>query len=151
MTLEGTITRTNDNTFTGWIASLTFDVDIAISENPHKKSKSPPNPRATVPSASGAPGTPQAKLAMTTSPSPSTLAQVKSVPTRSRPRTTVNIASSPTQIKTSGAGIARAFHPNLQPLGAQTVSVTGRFSSRFSGDGAAAGFFITSRVFKWLI
>ena len=39
MTLEGTITRTNDNTFTGWIASLTFDVDIAISENPHKKTE----------------------------------------------------------------------------------------------------------------
>lgn len=41
MTLEGTITRTNDNTFTGWIASLTFDVDIAISENPHKMSLCP--------------------------------------------------------------------------------------------------------------
>ena len=28
MTLEGTITRTDDDTYTGWIASLTFDVDI---------------------------------------------------------------------------------------------------------------------------
>ena len=43
MTLEGTITRTNDNTFTGWIASLTFDADIAISENPHKKTEKHPD------------------------------------------------------------------------------------------------------------
>lgn len=43
MTLEGTITRTNDNTYTGWIASLTFDVDIAISANPHKKSEKHPD------------------------------------------------------------------------------------------------------------
>jgi uncharacterized protein (DUF736 family) len=43
MTLKGTITRTDDNAFTGWIASLTFDVDIVISENPHKKSEKHPD------------------------------------------------------------------------------------------------------------
>ena len=43
MTLEGTITRTDDDTYTGWIASLTFDVDIVISENPYKKTEKHPD------------------------------------------------------------------------------------------------------------
>ena len=53
MTLEGTITRTDDDTYTGWIASLTFDVDIVISENPYKKTEKHPDFEITAKSTRG--------------------------------------------------------------------------------------------------
>ena len=31
MAIDGQITRTDDNAFTGWMASLTFDVDITLT------------------------------------------------------------------------------------------------------------------------
>lgn len=42
MAINGEITRTDDNAFTGWIASLTFDQTITLTPNPHKaKDKHP--------------------------------------------------------------------------------------------------------------
>ncbi|MEJ6396087.1 DUF736 family protein [Gymnodinialimonas sp. 2305UL16-5] len=36
MAINGQITRTDDDALTGWIASLTFDVAITLTPNPHK-------------------------------------------------------------------------------------------------------------------
>ena len=33
MAIDGKITRTDDDAITGWIASLTFDVDITLTKN----------------------------------------------------------------------------------------------------------------------
>lgn len=43
MAIDGQITRTDDDVFTGWIASLTFDVDIVLTPNPHKKEDKHPD------------------------------------------------------------------------------------------------------------
>lgn len=43
MAIDGKITRTDDDAFTGWIASLTFDVDIVLTKNPHKKKDTHPD------------------------------------------------------------------------------------------------------------
>ena len=43
MAIDGQITRTDDNAFTGWMASLTFDVDITLTPNPYKKEDKHPD------------------------------------------------------------------------------------------------------------
>ena len=43
MAIDGQIIRTDDNAITGWIASLTFDVDITLSKNPHKAKDTHPD------------------------------------------------------------------------------------------------------------
>ncbi|SFG47453.1 DUF736 domain-containing protein [Roseobacter denitrificans] len=43
MAIDGQITRTDDDAFTGWIASLTFDVDIVLTQNPYKKEDKHPD------------------------------------------------------------------------------------------------------------
>ena len=43
MAIDGKITRTDDDAFTGWIASLTFDVDIVLTKNPHTKKDTHPD------------------------------------------------------------------------------------------------------------
>ncbi|WP_300064528.1 DUF736 family protein [uncultured Roseobacter sp.] len=43
MAIDGQITRTDDDAFTGWIASLTFDVDITLTPNPHKAKDTHPD------------------------------------------------------------------------------------------------------------
>ena len=43
MAIDGQITRTDDNAFTGWMASLTFDVDITLTKNPHKAKDTHPD------------------------------------------------------------------------------------------------------------
>ena len=43
MAIDGQITRTDDGAFTGWIASLTFDVDITLTKNPHKAKETHPD------------------------------------------------------------------------------------------------------------
>ena len=43
MAIDGKITRTDDDAITGWIASLTFDVDITLTKNPHKAKDTHPD------------------------------------------------------------------------------------------------------------
>jgi len=43
MAIDGKITRTDDDAITGWIASLTFDVDITLTKNPHKSKEPHPD------------------------------------------------------------------------------------------------------------
>jgi len=43
MAIDGKITRTDDDAITGWIASLTFDVDITLTKNPHKAKETHPD------------------------------------------------------------------------------------------------------------
>ena len=43
MAIDGKITRTGDDAITGWIASLTFYVDITLTKNPHKTKETHPD------------------------------------------------------------------------------------------------------------
>lgn len=43
MALNGQITRTDDDAFTGHIAALTFDVDITLAPNPYKTKDTHPD------------------------------------------------------------------------------------------------------------
>jgi len=43
MAIEGKITRTDGEALTGWIASLTFDVEITLAPNPHKAKDTHPD------------------------------------------------------------------------------------------------------------
>lgn len=43
MSITGTLTRTDDDAFTGWIAGLTFDADITLIENPRKSKPTHPD------------------------------------------------------------------------------------------------------------
>ena len=43
MNIDGQITRTDDDAFTGYVASLDFDVDIILAPNPHKKKDTHPD------------------------------------------------------------------------------------------------------------
>ena len=47
MSINGELTRTDDDAFTGWIASLTFDVDVTLTANPHKAKETHPNYQIT--------------------------------------------------------------------------------------------------------
>ncbi|MEM1396148.1 MAG: DUF736 family protein [Pseudomonadota bacterium] len=43
MAFDGKITKLDDDAFTGWFASLTFDVDITLTPNPYKKKETHPD------------------------------------------------------------------------------------------------------------
>ena len=47
MNINGEITRTDDDAFTGWIASLTFDCDVTLTPNPHKSKETHPDYQIT--------------------------------------------------------------------------------------------------------
>lgn len=43
MNINGELTKTDDGAYAGWIASLTFDVDVSLTENPYKSKDSHPD------------------------------------------------------------------------------------------------------------
>lgn len=47
MNINGELTRTDDDAITGWIASLTFDCDVTLTENPYKKEDKHPDYQIT--------------------------------------------------------------------------------------------------------
>jgi len=53
MSINGQLTKTDDNAFTGWIANLLFDVTITLTENPHKKKDTHPDFEITATTPSG--------------------------------------------------------------------------------------------------
>ncbi|MEO0963452.1 MAG: DUF736 family protein [Pseudomonadota bacterium] len=53
MSINGELTRTDDNAITGWIASLTFDVSITLTTNPHKEKDTHPDYEVTATTPNG--------------------------------------------------------------------------------------------------
>ena len=43
MSINGELTKTDDGAFTGWIADLTFDVDITLIDNAYKTKETHPD------------------------------------------------------------------------------------------------------------
>ncbi len=53
MSIAGNLEKLDDGAFTGWIATLTFDVQVALSQNPHKQKDTHPDFHITAKSPSG--------------------------------------------------------------------------------------------------
>ncbi len=43
MSINGTLTKTDDDAYTGWVAGLTFDTEITLIDNPRKTKESHPD------------------------------------------------------------------------------------------------------------
>ena len=43
MSIDGKLTRTDDDAYTGWVAGITFDTDITLIDNPRKTKPTHPD------------------------------------------------------------------------------------------------------------